>query len=354
MAIKNGFQSSPLQARWTVGKLNCPFCAARLGGFNFVNCSRCPCGHEDVVHISKSRVDHDSKCPSVVPLRPLRARMRSAGRTSSQDELRDPEAERMVRGGSEGCLPDAQSSCPAILRLIGTSTPITPPHRLAAEAEQAEGQAPLPTVSSQSLSGFCGISSLSCFGESSLKRLLDMAEVETVGEVRLSSPERDSPALLVGLSRPLLSPASEAGPEAISREEATHLGSCESPIPLHSGQQQDMGTPVEDVSLPEALLHVEPHQASIPGSRVPTTDSADGDGEGGNEEGEWAVAPRAHEAPQSPPRSAATAEPQLSKREKNRLKSQRRKQRKIERWLRSQLDGSQGVRPAKHQIWSSL
>ncbi|KAF4077578.1 hypothetical protein AMELA_G00209570 [Ameiurus melas] len=45
------------QVHWTTGKLNCQHCGARLGGFNFLNCSRCPCGHDTTVHLIKSRVD---------------------------------------------------------------------------------------------------------------------------------------------------------------------------------------------------------------------------------------------------------------------------------------------------------
>ena len=47
------------KAQWTVGKLHCGNCSARLGGFNFINHSRCPCGQNITVHLSKSRVDRD-------------------------------------------------------------------------------------------------------------------------------------------------------------------------------------------------------------------------------------------------------------------------------------------------------
>ncbi|XP_066231886.1 E3 ubiquitin-protein ligase RNF180 isoform X2 [Saccopteryx leptura] len=46
------------KAQWTVGKLNCPFCGARLGGFNFVSTPKCSCGQLTAVHLSKSRTDH--------------------------------------------------------------------------------------------------------------------------------------------------------------------------------------------------------------------------------------------------------------------------------------------------------
>ncbi|XP_045703661.1 E3 ubiquitin-protein ligase RNF180 isoform X2 [Phyllostomus hastatus] len=45
------------KAQWTVGKLNCPFCGARLGGFNFVSTPKCSCGLRTAVHLSKSRTD---------------------------------------------------------------------------------------------------------------------------------------------------------------------------------------------------------------------------------------------------------------------------------------------------------
>ncbi|KAG8516180.1 E3 ubiquitin-protein ligase RNF180, partial [Galemys pyrenaicus] len=45
-------------AQWTVGKLNCPFCGARLGGFNFVSTPKCSCGQLAAVHLSKSGTDY--------------------------------------------------------------------------------------------------------------------------------------------------------------------------------------------------------------------------------------------------------------------------------------------------------
>ncbi|XP_057350875.1 E3 ubiquitin-protein ligase RNF180 isoform X2 [Manis pentadactyla] len=46
------------KAQWTVGKLNCPFCGAHLGGFNFVSTPKCSCGQLAAVHLSKSRTDY--------------------------------------------------------------------------------------------------------------------------------------------------------------------------------------------------------------------------------------------------------------------------------------------------------
>ncbi|XP_037655332.1 E3 ubiquitin-protein ligase RNF180 isoform X3 [Choloepus didactylus] len=46
------------KAQWTVGKLNCPFCGAHLGGFNFVGTPKCSCGQPTAVRLSKSRTDY--------------------------------------------------------------------------------------------------------------------------------------------------------------------------------------------------------------------------------------------------------------------------------------------------------
>nr|XP_043868917.1 E3 ubiquitin-protein ligase RNF180 isoform X3 [Solea senegalensis] len=60
-ALPQWILTSLHQAQWTAGKLNCLNCGARLGGFNFVNRSKCPCGRDTNVHLSKSRVDSDHK-----------------------------------------------------------------------------------------------------------------------------------------------------------------------------------------------------------------------------------------------------------------------------------------------------
>ncbi|KAM6157084.1 E3 ubiquitin-protein ligase RNF180 [Erethizon dorsatum] len=48
------------KAQWTFGKLNCPFCGAHLGGFNFVSTPKCSCGQLAVVYLSKSRTDYQA------------------------------------------------------------------------------------------------------------------------------------------------------------------------------------------------------------------------------------------------------------------------------------------------------
>uniref|UniRef100_A0A8C0IJ83 E3 ubiquitin-protein ligase RNF180 n=1 Tax=Bubo bubo TaxID=30461 RepID=A0A8C0IJ83_BUBBB len=46
------------KAHWTIGKLHCPFCEACLGGFNFVCNTKCSCGQLVNVHFCKSRTDY--------------------------------------------------------------------------------------------------------------------------------------------------------------------------------------------------------------------------------------------------------------------------------------------------------
>ncbi|NXN28749.1 RN180 ligase, partial [Nycticryphes semicollaris] len=48
------------KAQWTIGKLNCPFCEACLGGFNFVCNTKCSCGQLVNIHFCKSRTDYQT------------------------------------------------------------------------------------------------------------------------------------------------------------------------------------------------------------------------------------------------------------------------------------------------------
>ncbi|XP_058472456.1 E3 ubiquitin-protein ligase RNF180 isoform X3 [Solea solea] len=76
-ALPQWILTSLHQAQWTVGKLKCLNCGARLGGFNFVNRSKCPCGRDANVHLSKSRVDSDHKHNAFI-VRPRDARLETS------------------------------------------------------------------------------------------------------------------------------------------------------------------------------------------------------------------------------------------------------------------------------------
>ncbi|KAL4005052.1 hypothetical protein ACER0C_004765 [Sarotherodon galilaeus] len=72
------------QTQWTAGKLNCQNCRARLGGFNFINHSQCPCGTDASIHFSKSRLDYDHK-HSILIVQPLRSRLNGGQMDVSQN-----------------------------------------------------------------------------------------------------------------------------------------------------------------------------------------------------------------------------------------------------------------------------
>ncbi|XP_054842913.1 E3 ubiquitin-protein ligase RNF180 [Eublepharis macularius] len=51
------------KAEWTTGKLNCPFCGAHLGGFNFVHNTKCSCGRFKNIHLCKRQTDCQKASP---------------------------------------------------------------------------------------------------------------------------------------------------------------------------------------------------------------------------------------------------------------------------------------------------
>ncbi|XP_040584950.1 E3 ubiquitin-protein ligase RNF180 isoform X1 [Mesocricetus auratus] len=73
------------KAQWTVGKLNCPFCGARLGGFNFVSTPKCSCGQLAAVHLCKSRTDHQP-APAGNLMRPVLKYLSHPGAQSGCDK----------------------------------------------------------------------------------------------------------------------------------------------------------------------------------------------------------------------------------------------------------------------------
>ncbi|NXA66326.1 RN180 ligase, partial [Mohoua ochrocephala] len=46
------------KAQWTIGKLHCPFCEACLGGFNFVCNKECSCGQLGNMHFCRTWTEH--------------------------------------------------------------------------------------------------------------------------------------------------------------------------------------------------------------------------------------------------------------------------------------------------------
>ncbi|KAM8960853.1 E3 ubiquitin-protein ligase RNF180 [Pelodytes ibericus] len=62
-AIPHWMKQEIEKVRWTAGRLNCHYCGARLGAFNFVESTECPCGQLVIIHLSKSRVDYETVRP---------------------------------------------------------------------------------------------------------------------------------------------------------------------------------------------------------------------------------------------------------------------------------------------------
>ncbi|XP_053267189.1 E3 ubiquitin-protein ligase RNF180 [Pleuronectes platessa] len=107
-ALPDWILTSVHQAQWTVGKLNCHHCSARLGGFNFINHSKCPCGQDATVHLNKSRVDRDHK-HHVLIVQPRRTRPEKGRAAPPTDSAQDNEE---TSNGTEGLQLPAEGSSP--------------------------------------------------------------------------------------------------------------------------------------------------------------------------------------------------------------------------------------------------
>uniref|UniRef100_A0AAY4B1L7 E3 ubiquitin-protein ligase RNF180 n=1 Tax=Denticeps clupeoides TaxID=299321 RepID=A0AAY4B1L7_9TELE len=240
-------QTAVHQAQWTAGKLSCPHCGARLGGFNFVHCSKCPCGHETTVHLSKSRVDREVK-PSPSHSRPARTRAVSEPELAAAlPHLRCP-GRRPPRGGP-GPFRETLRPCQAELHSTALS------------------------------SSFCSLYCLSCFVDPSLRSPMD---------------RRDGETLVEGSRSPALSEPSNPHHPRATGDTGMENG------PSQSEERSVLpGQPPQDSPLAVRRRRSSPARSSSPTS--PASDQ------------------------------------RLSKKERNRLKSLRRKQRKRERWMASQL-----------------
>lgn len=81
-----------MQAQWTVGKLNCHNCSARLGGFNFIHHFECPCGRDAAIHLNKSRVDPEhKKCFLLVQPKMMKPRKELNNLLTFESQSKDPE-----------------------------------------------------------------------------------------------------------------------------------------------------------------------------------------------------------------------------------------------------------------------
>ncbi|XP_036444748.1 E3 ubiquitin-protein ligase RNF180 isoform X1 [Colossoma macropomum] len=262
------------QVHWTVGKLNCQYCGARLGGFNFINCPKCPCGHNSAVHLSKSRVDQAVK-HSVHLSRPGRARRHAeiqAGFLGNPKELEEPK----VRGNLES-IPNLNQDLHQVIQMLKSETEL---QSMATQVTHLDGEASFISL---------------CSRTPDLPHISPVDEdvTETVAIV----DSGQEPQSLVSLE------TDNEGPEAHERQ---------MPVQTSGYQENTEGhlvyfTPQE---MPSMETELEQEQENI----IPGT----------TEE-------QMHHTTSSPVQN-------LTKKEKNRLKSLRRKQRKKARWIQSQIE----------------
>ncbi|XP_055369521.1 E3 ubiquitin-protein ligase RNF180 isoform X2 [Betta splendens] len=281
------------QAQWTVGKLNCQNCSARLGGFNFLSNSQCPCGRYNTVHLNKSRVDCDQR-KHVLIVQPRRMR---PGRAGQACLLSDP-----LQNSEESPAPNRSPfNCMAVMSDVFTAEATD----TLTDSEDTLPFSPLYCISNRRR---CSMEDdaafrLSCFCPAGL---MDGSALN------LSNAGVDEDTQL-----PASSPASQpfdTGAEASFSAIACHTSGFrerQSEQALLQNPTNDASPGREDVSDSDMLIR----------GRTVSDDEA--------EQEEVVLS------------QASSVSNRLSKREKNRLKSVRRKQRRRELWLKSQLEEEQ-------------
>ncbi|XP_069017020.1 E3 ubiquitin-protein ligase RNF180-like [Embiotoca jacksoni] len=295
------------QAQWTVGKLNCQNCGARLGGFNFINCSECPCGQDGTVHLSKSRVDHDQD-PAVLIVQPRRTRP-GRGRAGL---LSDGSRSREERTDFDRTAQDSlQLNCAAVTSFM----------------RPAEASNPLGDGENSLLFSFSPLYCISHRRRGSLEDDADLrsscfcpagpANTSVVDLMRSGSYESARSTV----SYPTSWQFARDG-DAVPRRSSVSGGTRphRNPQLLPSGQdvESSVETTVVDEEVPDAAL-------LLRGTSLSDSEA--------KEEEEVLVEASVDSSPSN----------RLSKREKNHLKSLRRKQRRRERWLRRQQEQEQAV-----------
>ncbi|KAM3874390.1 E3 ubiquitin-protein ligase RNF180 [Diretmus argenteus] len=307
------------QAQWTVGKLNCQNCSARLGGFNFVNHSKCPCGLDIAIHLSKSRVDYDHT-HSIHMAQPRRTRPEKGhGNLRSWAEGCQNEEERPEINSDS--LDASQFSC-AVRSHMNPKTQISPAHAEAShqltdrEATQPPPFNPLYSISHRKR---CRLEDDACSSSSGLCPTNPMDN--TLAEVMRTGTDESAHSPMINRTTQQFdtdegSFSNVAGNSAVSRERRSML------------DQQQLLTVEGLASSGVVSAHREEVSDSPMFLRGRTiTDS---------------IAEQEEETlPQATTTSPASN--RLSKRERNRLKSHRRKQRRRERWIHSQLEQEQSV-----------
>ncbi|XP_020491711.2 E3 ubiquitin-protein ligase RNF180 isoform X1 [Labrus bergylta] len=293
------------QAQWTVGKLNCWNCSARLGGFNFINHIECPCGLDATVHLNKSRVDRDNKnCVLIVQPRRTRPERGHAGLLSDGSPNREQRPE-----SSRTALDSLQLNCAAV---VSHGNPTEVSHSLSGSGNaQSFSFSPLNCISHRrrcSVEEDAAIRS-SCFCPA--------------GPLHKSAVEMTSGRTDESTWSPVSYPVSQQfdgdGEASVSAVACRWFVSERTQSPL----DQQLLQAVEDVESSPETTREDDSALFLRGRSI--SDS---------------VAEHGHQVmSQAFPSSLGSN--RLSKREKNRLKSLRRKQRRRERWLNIQLEQEQ-------------
>ncbi|XP_032395304.1 E3 ubiquitin-protein ligase RNF180 isoform X1 [Etheostoma spectabile] len=297
------------QAQWTVGKLNCQNCGARLGGFNFINRSECPCGRDAAVHLNKSRVDRDHRHYDLI-VQPGRTRPeKERAGTPEQNRDQRPEFNRTP-------LDDVQLNCAAVASHLSPAEASNPPTDR--ENPQSFSFSPLYCISHRRR---CSLEDDSAFGacfcpvSPAVKCAVESTGTGTHGSKRSPVPHLTSQRFDTDGEA---SVGAVAGRRIVSgRTRRSRLG----------GQLLQASEEVE--SSPETTAV---HQEVSASSRLFHRGRSVSDSAAEQDQEVWPEA-----------LVASPASNRLSKREKNRLKSLRRKQRRRERWLLSQLEQAGSV-----------
>ncbi|XP_028273743.1 E3 ubiquitin-protein ligase RNF180 isoform X2 [Parambassis ranga] len=288
------------QAQWTVGKLNCQNCGARLGGFNFINRSDCPCGRDATIHLNKSRVDHDQK-HYVLIVQPRRTRPERGQAGLLMDSPQNKE-------DGPTTLDSLQLNCAAIMSHISpaaasNSLPDT-------ENTPSFSFSPLYCISNRrrcSLEDDADFRS-SCFCPTG------PSNVSAVDSVRSGTNE--------SAGSPVLHPVREQlniDGDASFNVVPSVSGDTWLPLNQHLLRTEE----VVESFFETTAVHEEVSDSALFLRGRSVSDSV------ANEEAELQAS------------VGSPALNRLTKREKNRLKSLRRKQRRRERWLHSQLEQEQ-------------
>ncbi|KAM7369338.1 hypothetical protein PAMP_013613 [Pampus punctatissimus] len=299
--------TSVQQAQWTVGKLNCQNCGARLGGFNFINRSECPCGRDATIHLNKSRVDSDHKhCVLIVQPRRTRPERGHAGllMDDSQSKRERPEFSRTALGS-------LQLNCAAVTSHIHPAEAST---SLTDSDNQSFPFSPLYCISHRrrhSLEDDSAIrSSCFCPPGPSYKPAAEMTRAGTDEFTR--------------------TPVSYSTGQQFDTDSASFSAvACRSSVTRERRATLDQH-PLQTVEDDESSIETAASHEEVSDSALLLRGRTISD-RGAEQEEE--VVPHAS--------IASPASNRLSKREKNRLKSLRRKQRRREQWLHSQLEQEQ-------------